>query len=130
MMKISKKTQYGLRAMICIAREYGAKTPITVKSISEKEAIPFDFLEKIVSRLEKASLVKGRKGVQGGYMLSRPPAKISAKNIVSALEENDAPVNCRLCGRKSVCSSKNVWKKIENSLNSTLNSITLQSLLK
>lgn len=134
MIKISKKSQYGLRAMVCLAKHYnppaGGKEVCSTKTISEIEGIPFDFLEKIISQLEKAKLVKGKKGVQGGYILSMPPKKISVKDIISVLEENKKPVNCALCARIKKCSAKNVWSKLNDSLNKTLNSIKLSDLVK
>jgi len=88
------------------------------------------FLEKIISQLERAKLVKGKKGVRGGYILSMPPKKISVNDVVSILEENKKLVNCALCSRLKKCSSKNVWAKLNNSLNKTLNSIKLSDLIK
>ncbi len=130
MIKISKKSQYGLRAMVCLAKNYKDKKICSTKIISEQEGIPFDFLEKIVSQLEKARLVKGLRGAQGGYVLSKNPGRISAKDVVFVLEGKDAAVDCSLCGRAKKCLTKNVWRKIENSLNKTLQSITLAELIK
>ena len=129
MIKVSKKSQYGLRAMVLLAKNYKAKQVLSVREISKKEAIPFEFLEKIILQLEKANLVKSKKGVSGGYILSRLPNKISAKDIVSVLEKNEKVVDCTLCGMKSKCLTKNVWAKVELSLNKTLNAITLKSLI-
>ena len=86
MIKVSKKSQYGLRAMVLLAKNFKAKRVLSTKIISEKEDVPFDFLEKIFSQLEKAKLVIGRKGVQGGYVLSRSPAKITVNNIEGLIE--------------------------------------------
>lgn len=130
MIKVSKKSQYGLRAMVLLAKNYKAKHILSVREISNNEAIPFVFLEKIILQLEKAGLVKGRKGSLGGYVLSYSPDKISAKNIVDVLEENKNAVDCALCNKKNKCLTKNVWAKVELSLRRTLNSITLESLIK
>ena len=130
MIKVSKKSQYGLRAMVLLAKNYKAKTVLSTKIISKKEGIPFDFLEKIISQMEKAGLVKGKKGVQGGYVLSRSPAKINANDIVSILEGKEGTVDCSLCGKSKKCLTKNVWRKIDVAINKTLKSITLQDLIK
>ena len=60
-MQISKKSQYGMRAMVLLAKNYKSKCFLSLKDISQKENISFNFLEKIVSQLEKAKLVKGKK---------------------------------------------------------------------
>ena len=130
MIKVSKKSQYGLRAMVLLAKSYKLKRVLSTKIISEKEGVPFDFLEKIISQLERVGLVQSKKGVQGGYMLSRSPAKITAKDIVSVLEGKESTVDCAFCGRSKKCLTKNVWGKIDMAINKTLKSITLADLIK
>ena len=130
MIKISKKSQYGLRAMIYLAKNYKSKQVCSTKTISEKEGIPFDFLEKILSDLEKAKLIKSKKGIGGGYVLAENPKKITAEQIVKILERTITPVNCLLCDRSEKCMSKNVWRKIDKTIKKTLKSITLAELIK
>lgn len=109
-----------------------------LKKISEEEGIPFNFLEKIFSKLKKADLVEAEKGVQGGYFLVRSPQKITVGEIIKVLEGTIAPVLCiakeqekrYFCPRKKKCKTKNVWREIRDTLNSTLNSITLADLTK
>ncbi len=120
--------------MVLLAKNYNGKKNnpqvLSIKAISQKEGVPFDFLEKIIERMEKANLVKGKKGVSGGYILSRPPNKISAKDIVFALEDNKKAVDCSFCNRSRQCCTKSVWAKIDKSFNKTLKSITLKDLIK
>jgi Rrf2 family cysteine metabolism transcriptional repressor len=138
-MKISKRTQYGLRAMVYLAIASGKKKKIcSLKEISEKENISFDYLEKIISQLEKKGLLKSKRGAQGGYFLASPPKKIKVSEIIKVLEGTIAPVRCVAkekkekynCPRKRRCKTFNVWQKIQDVLNSTLNSITLADLIK
>jgi Rrf2 family protein len=127
-MQISKKSQYGLRAMVYLAKSFKSKKLALLKDVSEKEAIPFDFLEKILSELEKTKLVKGKKGIGGGYILAKNPGKITVKDIVDPLE-NTTAVDCRLCGKSKKCLTKNVWRKIDIAIDKTLKSITLKDLI-
>lgn len=128
-MKFSKKSQYGLRAMVYLA-EYSSENEVcSIKEISKKENISFDFLEKIVSELAEAGLVKAKKGAQGGYFLTKAADKITAGRVVRVLEST-VPVSCAGCQRAKKCLTKNVWEKIQDSLDTTLNSITLKSLIK
>jgi len=132
-MQISKKSQYGLRAMVSLAKSYndpkGTPQVLSTKIISQKEGVPFDFLEKIISDLERAGLVRGKKGVGGGYILAKRPEKITAKDIVETLE-NTTAVECGFCVRSKKCMTKNVWRKIDAAVNKTLKSITLKDLIK
>jgi Rrf2 family protein len=127
-MQISKKTQYGLRAMVYLASQKSGEF-FSLKDISEKENISFDFLEKIMGELEKNNLIKSKKGASGGYSLVKKPAKITAKDIVQVLENTNS-VDCTLCGKSKHCASKNVWRKIDTAIEKTLSSIKLSSLAK
>ena len=129
-MKASKKSQYGLRAMVYLARIAKEKRVCPLKEVSQKEGIPFDFLEKIISELEKEGLVKAKKGVRGGYFLAKPAKEITAGKIVGILEGGIAPVSCVGCPISRKCSTKSVWSEVQESLDSTLDSITLEDLIK
>jgi len=115
--------------MVRLAKNYKEDKVCSLKTISQKEEISFDFLEKIISKLEKAGLVKSKKGVRGGYFLARSPERIKAGEVVEVLEEKIEPVSCFLCERKRDCSTKGVWKKVQDALVSTLYSITLKDLV-
>ena len=128
-MQISKKSQYGLTAMVYLAKKFAENKPITLKEVSRQEAVPFNFLEKIILDLERAGLVRGKKGIGGGYILSKNPNKITAKDIVEILE-NTTAVDCSFCGKSKKCLTKNVWRKIDIAINKTLQSITLKNLIK
>ena len=129
-MKISKKAQYGLRAMVYLAKNSSAKSPSSLKKISEAEDVPFDFLEKIFSELEKVKLVKAKKGSHGGYFLAKPSKKITPGDIVLALEENMTLVHCAGCPNMGGCASENVWSEVQQSLDNSLNAVTLADLIK
>ena len=115
--------------MVYLAKNANSKKPCPLKEISKKENIPFDFLEKIFLELEKAGLIKAKKGVQGGYFLAKNPKKITAGKIVRTLE-GIVPVSCVGCQMARICSAKSVWEKVQDSLDSTLNSVTLVDLTK
>lgn len=115
--------------MVLLAKNYKAKQIFSIKKISEKEGIPFDFLEKILSELEKSKLVKGKKGILGGYILAKNPKKITTKDIVSALESTTL-VDCSFCKKTRKCLSQNVWKKIDSAVSKTLKQIKLSDLIK
>ncbi len=131
-MKISKKSQYGLRALVRLTKVKNGFLPL--REISEKENISFDYLEKIFSKLEKKGLVKSKKGSQGGYALSVSPSKISVGEVLKTLEGEIVLVECvgtkGKCVMKGKCKTINAWKKIQDSLEKTINSISLNDLIK
>jgi len=128
-MRVSKKAQYGLRAMVYLAKHCSKNRVCPLKEISEKEKIPFDFLEKIISELQAAGLVEAKKGVQGGYFLVKEPEKITAGDIVRVLEST-VPVSCAGCQMARICSAKSVWEDVQDSVDSALDSTTLKNLIK
>jgi len=128
-MRVSKKSQYGLRAMVYLAKHSSEDKVCSIKEISEKEKISFDYLEKIILELQEAGLVKAKKGVQGGYFLAKEPNKITAGQVVRVLEST-VPVGCSGCQMARICSTKSVWDKVQDSLDSTLDSMTLADLIK
>src|SRR4030066_2145992 len=126
MLKISTKSQYGLRAMVYLAKCKRDVCPL--KFISKEERISFDYLEKILSKLEKTGLIKAKKGVQGGYFLAKKPSNIKISEILSALEGNNGLVKCTTkgklkCPMEKKCLTKSFWGKIQKTLDSALNSI-------
>lgn len=131
-MRISTKSQYGLRAMVYLAKVFKKNQVFPLREIAKKEDISFDYLEKIISKLAKAGLVKAKKGVQGGYFLTKKPSKIKIGEIITVLEGEMALVRCLkyFCPKEKKCLTKNFWEKMQRALNSVLNSLTLADLIK
>ena len=129
-MRISKKTRYGFKALLYLSLIFSEKRVASLKEISEKQDIPFDFLEKIISVTRKAGLVKAKKGIRGGYLLARPPEKITMAEIVRVLEKSPLLTDCNECKKEKNCLAGKAWKKVQESLSKTLRSITLKNLIK
>jgi len=64
----------------------GRGKPVQVRVIGERQEIPARYLEQIFQRLRRASLVKGKRGPGGGYVLARPASEISLLEIVEAID--------------------------------------------
>lgn len=129
-MKISKKSQYGLRAMAYLANN--ERKFWSIREISEKEGISFNYLEKILSIIEKGGLLKSKKGIQGGYTLAKNPQEITVGEILKTLEGKMSLTEClgvESCAKEKICKTKKVWKKIQESIEETINSITLKDLI-
>ena len=131
-MKISKKAQYGLRAMVFLAKKAKSsqkkQKAFSIREISNIEGMPFEFLSKIFMDLERKGLVKAKFGANGGYVLAKPPQKITVLDIVGSLENINA-VNCRLCPKLKKCLTKNVWAKLDEVVDRELKKITLAKII-
>lgn len=134
-MKISTKGRYGVAAMYDLAVHYG-EGPISLKSIAQRQKISENYLEQLVSTLRKAGYVKSIRGAQGGYTLSKDPAKISVGDIIRIMEGPIVLVDCLLaesedndyCERAGICVTRGVWAKVCDSISSVLDSISLADL--
>lgn len=103
-----------------------------MKDIARSEGISEKYLSQILITLRSAGLVEGFRGMNGGYVLSRPPSEITAREIVSILEGGLSIIDCTqddgACPRKAQCSSQDIWAKIEQTLSEVLEAITLERL--
>ncbi len=94
-MKLSKKGEYALRALIDlgIAAEVG-RSLVQVSELAEKERIPVKFLEQIMQLLKEEGFVESQRGKFGGYRLARPSAKITVGSVVRVIDGPLAPIGC------------------------------------
>ncbi len=132
-MRLSTRGYYGLKAMFDLAQNYGSH-PITLKSVAERQRISESYLEQLMAMLRKTGLVKSFRGAQGGYILAREPARITAGDVVRALEGPIAPVYCvneeepRECDEVDYCITRTVWLRVRDGITGILDSINLADL--
>ncbi len=128
--------RYGLRALAVLAENYGKGT-VSAKEISEREDISTSFLEQLLAQLRRKGLVKGVRGPGGGFKLVKPPADILISDIVEALEGPVCVARCLVeeedpaaetCERFDDCPAVPLLRKLEEDLNSVLNSYRLSDL--
>lgn len=134
-MKLSTKGRYGLRALIDLAQYSGGDTPVSITSISDRQAISERYLEQLMAKLKKAGLVRSVRGAGGGYILAKDIHGISVGDVLRALEGNLDPVECAglepdgECKAADSCVTKYVWKRINESINRTVDEIRLDQLV-
>ena len=134
MLKLSNRGLYGIKALYELANNYG-KAPLNIREISGRHGMPIPFLEQVLHRLKQKGLVKSRRGVNGGYVLSRPPEKITIGDAVRALEGPIALCECLIHSNKGKirekemhCVTSNIYRKLGNIVESAFDSVTLLEL--
>lgn len=131
-MKISTRVRYGARLMVELGLHYG-QGPFYLKQIAKLEDISEKYLSQIIIPLKSAGLVNSFRGARGGYVLSRSPAKITMRQIVSVLEGDLNLVKCiknsSACSRVSGCVTRGLWNNMGNMISDMLDSVTLKSLV-
>ena len=92
-MKLSKKSEYGLRALLELTQVYGKET-LQRQQIAERQHIPVEFLEQILLALKRAGLLASRRGIKGGYTLIKSPDEITLGQVIRILDGPLAPIAC------------------------------------
>ena len=90
-MKLTKKGEYGLKALLALASVYGQRT-LSLREISAQERLPVKFLEQIMMVFKRNRFVESVKGKHGGYSLSRPPSEITLGEVVRAVDGPLSPI--------------------------------------
>ena len=140
-MRLSKRGEYGLRAMIDLAASSSEHRPgngvVQIKEIAEREQIPSKFLEQILLTLKNAGLLQSKMGVGGGYYLARPPEEISLGHIVRVLDGPLAPIRCVSqmayepcgCPDEQTCGLRLVMLDVRNAIAELLDNTSLADVL-
>lgn len=115
-LKISRKIEYALRAMIYLA-SVDPSAVVPFKEIGERMQVPKDFLAKILKTLSDRGLVRSVRGAHGGYTLARPAREVSFLEVIEAVEGQIALNLCLEdqagdpCGLRESCTMWSVWKE-------------------
>ena len=129
---ISTKGRYALRIMIDLAEHRGGDW-IPLKAVAERQEISQKYIERIMPSLTGAGLVEGLHGKGGGYRLTRNLEEYSVGEVLRLTEGSLAPVACLeeeqcSCPRAGKCVTLPMWRRLENMIDSYLDSIDLRSL--
>lgn len=90
-MKLTTKSEYACLALIDLSENY-SKGLITIESISKRKKIPKKYLEQILLLLKRTGYLRSKRGVNGGYILSKNPKKITLAEIIRLMDGALAPV--------------------------------------
>jgi len=135
---ISKKTKYGLNALIYLAKEY-QKGPVLISDIVKAEKMPQKFLEHILLSLKNHGILESKRGKGGGYLLGRDPRQIMLGSVIRVLEGPLAPVpcvsqtayhKCEECKDESCCGIRFVMKDVRDAIANILDNTSLADVLK
>jgi Rrf2 family protein len=128
--RLSTRSRYGLRAVISIARS--VQSPVTAETLAACEGVSKKYLDRLLNTLRSAGLLNGTKGKGGGYTLARPAERITAGDVVRALEGDMRLVPCvgdpDACARTDSCTTRRVWISVEETVKETLNGMTIADI--
>ncbi len=134
-MRITTWAEYGVICALHLAKRHG-EGPVTGRDLAAREGLPADYVEQILLRLRRASLISSTRGARGGYMLARDPAEISVREIIHASELTTFDVHCvshpiteERCSDSQNCSIRPVWLMLQRRIDDALESVHLADLL-
>lgn len=130
MLRMSKLTDYGTLVLAQLAVSEGRLASAHQVSVDTRLSLPT--VSKLLKSLVRAGLAVSRRGVRGGYALSRPADEISAAEILDALEGPLAITECSsapgLCELESWCRVGDAWQRINVSIREALEEVSLADL--
>ena len=140
-MRLSKRGEYGLRAMIALAEpadKSGAPQMMQIKEIALREGISAKFLEQILLALKNNGLLHSKMGVGGGYYLARSAREITLGQIFRVLDGPVAPVKCVSqmsyepcgCPDEETCGLRMVMGDVRNAIADILDTTSLADVVK
>ena len=134
-MRISKRTDYALRALFTLVDHYGGQ-PIPIRELARRNDVPKRFLEQIMLALKTQGWVDSSAGIRGGYFLARNPEKITMGEVVRHFDGILAPIDCvsvtgyQRCSQESVCRFRRVFYDARNFVASLMDRTTLAEVAK
>jgi Rrf2 family protein len=132
MLKLSKKIDYGLMALMHLARQ-GDTAAWSAREIAEQYDIPAGLLAKILQRLAQHGLVTSHQGTKGGYRLSRPARTIHATEVIEAVDGPLSLTQCvteqGTCDQFSKCNIKSPLQRLNDSVLYMLSRVTIAQML-
>jgi len=125
--RVSAKSDYAVRALVELAA--AGDGPVKGERIAQAQEIPITFLENILADLRRAGLVSSRRGIEGGYWLTRPAAEVTLADVIRAVDGPLASVRGRRSEALELVGSaeplREVWVAVRASLRRVLESVTL-----
>lgn len=131
-MRLSKKSDYALRALVSLSEKPGMLVPI--RQLALENDVPRRFLEQIMLELKDQKLVEGIPGRVGGYRLAVPSSKLTVGKIIRLFDGMLAPINCvskkefEKCSQESKCRFRRLFLDIRNYAANLLESYTIDDI--
>lgn len=129
-MKLSRKSDYALRALFTLVENYG-RGPISIREIAERNDIPRRFLEQIMLDMKSRGWVESIAGRDGGFILAKSPDDITMGQVVRHFDGILAPISCvstshyEPCSQEGVCRFRRVLLDIRNYVSRLMDDATL-----
>ncbi len=131
-MRLSSMADYAVVTMSAAARHCGASR-VNAGQLAEETGLPVPTVQKLVSRLTAAGLLRSTRGVGGGLRLARPAAAITLADIIEAVEGPIAMTDCgeggrHACTLEAACQMRPQWPQVNQAVRGALAQVSLTQL--
>lgn len=135
-MRISKKAEYALRALVAMARPPAHSW--SIHELASSERIPIKFLEQILLALRRGGFLHSKRGVGGGYTLIRPADEIRLGEVIAIFDGPLAPIACAAerpadrctCPDPRTCPLRQMMTGIRRDLAALLDARSIEDMLR
>lgn len=128
---LSVSATHALRAMAWLAA-HGGDGAILGRDLARKLKVPADYLSKVLATLARAGLLSASRGVNGGYRLARPAARITLMEVILPFEGARARPGCLLHPDKPCdsvgCGAHDSWGKVKTAYAHFLEKTTVEHI--
>ncbi len=130
-MRLSNMADYGVVVMSAAARHCGSLR-VSATDLAGETGLALPTVQKLVSMMAKAGLLRSARGTGGGIQLARPAAAISLADIIEAVEGPIAMTSCvdsgsHTCAMKGLCRVQPHWAVVNNAVRGALAGVSLTS---
>ena len=132
-MRITYKGDYTLKAVLDLAQNYKGGL-VTINDMAKRIDAPVKFLEQVLLALKRGGFIESRRGRVGGYLLSRPPSKITVGEVVRYIDGPIEPIGCAQkgyadCADINKCVFKKLWQKVSKATSEVIDHVTFDQLV-
>ncbi len=131
-MKVTYRGDYALKAVLDLAMHYG-KELTTIHDIAKRIDAPVKFLEQVLLELKRGGFVESRRGKVGGFLLSKPPSRITVGDVVRFVDGPLEPIACVKYGYPDCrdayqCVFKKIFQDVADATSGIVDSVTFEDL--
>lgn len=130
MLRISKLTDYGTMVLACLASRPDERH--TATAVADHTRLGLPTVSKLLKSFHRAGLVTSVRGAHGGYQLARAATRISAAEIIDAIEGPVAITECSghhsACELETVCNTGSAWQRVNEAIRRSLDELSLAQL--
>ncbi len=133
-MRVSARAEYACRAVLELTRHHDKAEVIHIGDIAVRQSIPEKYLVQILLQLQRAGLVRSKRGAAGGYSLAKAPGEISLGDVIRAMDgdlisieslSGEAEISDQLSGQHVL---KDVWMDVQEKLGEIMDGITFDDI--